>query len=120
MQKLKLNQILDMGYEIACHTFGHISLDKASYRAVRQDLDRFSEQICMFLGNRAKQVRYFVYPYGHLPANPKIQSLIGARYSAGFGVGGIARPLGADFNSYDIPRIEIGPADFGGPLRASK
>ncbi len=86
----KLNQLIDLGFEVGSHGHKHIDMRKSRTEKIKKDADGFAESITSLLGERASEVKYFAYPFGAYKRDEKKDPVVGfekgsVKFEAAFG-----------------------------------
>lgn len=114
----KLNFLVQNGYEIGNHTYGHENLGKVDDAVVQKQLALAVKEIQSYLpGYRVKS---FALPFGVHPKNRILAregEYQGFKYSHDsvmlVGSGPVPSPYSTDFNPYLLERIQAGDTPWG-------
>lgn len=114
----KLNFLVQNGYEIGNHTYGHINLGKVDDAVAQKQLALAVKEIQSYLPGY--QVKSFALPFGVHPQNRILArkgEYQGFKYSHDsvmlVGSGPVPSPYSTDFNPYKLERIQAGDTPWG-------
>ena len=108
LQKIKLWYLLDKGYELGNHTFGHEYLSSLTVQQMQETIAKCDTLLEGFIGERISDVRSFAYPFADVPADPEKLAIVAERFDYSFA--NVAGPLlypCAEGQSYLIPRVTV-------------
>ena len=108
LQALKLRTLLDKGYELGNHTYGHESLSTLSASEMRETIAKCDRMLENLIGDRVDEVRSFAYPFADVPDDPEKQRIVEERFAWSFvdRDGPLLYPCPPE-DRYRIPRITV-------------
>ncbi|MBT3407260.1 polysaccharide deacetylase family protein [Candidatus Woesearchaeota archaeon] len=103
----KINDLIDMGFDIGSHTLEHVNLKNATKKEMNNQIE-FLNYIVNLIKPDYK-IKSLAEPFGAMPTTKKGKKLIKQNFEYAFAAwGGVARDINSKkFNKYAIPRIEI-------------
>jgi len=106
--KQKLQYLVKEGYEIMNHTFSHIDVVRTPFNKMKEDIERAKKALEFYIGENARGMNVFVFPYGSKPNDPEKIAFIDKNFDMRLDAwGGAAKEQ--DYTSgHDIARIETG------------
>lgn len=116
----KLNYLIDNGYDIGNHSYGHEDLSKLTKEGIQKTLGRNKEQIESYLDNY--NVNTLALPFGKRPKDAELSKfVVNGRYNDkeynNIGVLNVGwnpanSPISINFNSNSINRVQAGSMDY--------
>lgn len=114
----KLNFLVNNGYEIGNHSYGHENLGKVDDLAAQKQLALAVKEIQSYIPGY--QARSFALPYGIHPKNRILArqgEYQGVKYNHNavmlVGSGPVPSPYSTEFNAYRMERIQAGDTPWG-------
>jgi len=108
LQAVKLRYLLDKGYELGNHTYGHESLSTLSASEMRETIAKCDRMLESLIGDRIGDVRSFAYPFADVPDDPEKLRIVEERFAWSFvnRDGPQLYPCPPD-ERYGIPRVTV-------------
>ncbi|HHV79181.1 MAG TPA: polysaccharide deacetylase family protein [Firmicutes bacterium] len=80
-----IEQLKRTGWSFACHGWGHLDMEKVSYKRFVQDTERWKREVEPLIG----QTKIYVYPFGSQvkPGTPKFEYLLQTGFTIFCGIG---------------------------------
>jgi peptidoglycan/xylan/chitin deacetylase (PgdA/CDA1 family) len=104
--KQKLQYLVKQGYEIMNHTFSHIDVDKVSFSRMKEDILRAKNSLEFYIGDSAKGMNVFVFPYGSKPSDPEKMAFIDKHFDMRLDAWGMLAKKNDYSSGKNVSRIE--------------
>jgi peptidoglycan/xylan/chitin deacetylase (PgdA/CDA1 family) len=84
LQATKLRYLLDKGYELGNHTYGHEYLSTLGTSEMRETIAKCDRMIESLIGDLIGEVRSFAYPFADVPDAPEKRKIVEERFAWSF------------------------------------